>query len=227
MQEPLSLGRLSRGFAKMCRGLNDAELRYELASWRVRIALLNVLRYCVKGGFDRNQSRDERGRWDGNGSNVVVTRKDRTGNPKIDAKTDLLVDLVSEIVTKVGPGSGPLYGMRIHNGSAELVRALDIPGIGRHGVEQSFSAGDLVRYGLDGSVRTDMVLRDGRGPLAPILAVWDIKTGNARLDARRVTDLRENLGIGPDVPIIEIHIRRGISVKSVYLGASRYNGHAV
>ena len=67
-----------------------------------------------------------------------------------------------------------------------------------------------------------MVLRDGRGPLAPILAVWDIKTGNARLDAQRVAQLRENLGIGSDVPIIEIHIRRGISVKCVHVDVGRY-----
>jgi hypothetical protein len=94
------------------------------------------------------------------------------------------------------------------------MRELDLPGIGKHGVEQSFSAGDTVRYGLDGSVRTDIIYRDGRTSAAPIRAIWDLKTGRARLTSKRVGELRDAVGVDGSVPVIELHIDRGITVKN-------------
>ncbi len=49
---------------------------------------------------------------------------------------------------------------------------MNIPGIGKDGIEQSFSLGDLVRYGLSDSIRTDALLRNDQ--TGEILAVWDI-----------------------------------------------------
>jgi hypothetical protein len=46
---------------------------------------------------------------------------------------------------------------------------MNIPGIGEDGIEQSFSIGDLVRYGASDSVRTDVILRNDQ--TGEILAV--------------------------------------------------------
>lgn len=187
---------------------------YRLAGIRVHLALLNLQIIAVKAGFREDQPRDERGRWNGGGGSVIVTRKDRTGDAKIDRTTDELVDIVKDVVARVGPGQGPLYGTRIHAEAARTLRQLDLPGIGVHGVEQSFSLTDTARYGLNGSVRTDIVLRDGRTEASPIRAIWDIKTGTAGLNSRRVRELRQGLGVDETVPVIEIHIDDGVNVKS-------------
>ena len=48
------------------------------------------------------------------------------------------------------------------------------------------------------------MLRDREG--IPI-AVYDLKTGNARLTPSRVRELREGLG-QPDIPVIELRYRQ-------------------
>ncbi len=65
---------------------------------------------------------------------------------------------------------------------------MNISGIGKDGIEQSFSLGDLVRYGLSDSIRTDALLRNDQ--TGEILAVWDIKTGSQRLSPKRVAKIR-------------------------------------
>ena len=198
----------------MTKSARRLRLEYQCAALRVRLSLLTVRLAEMKAGFREDQSRGPDGRWNGGGGSVIVTRKDKTGNPRIDAKTDQLVDTMKEVVEKVGPGSGAAYGISVHAEAAKLIRSLDLPGIGIHGVEQSFSAEGLVRYGLNDSVRTDIILRDGRTAAAPIMAVWDIKTGNADLSPKMVKNIRDDLGIDEDVPVIEIHVSRGIRVKA-------------
>ncbi|GAN49601.1 putative glycoside hydrolase [Methylobacterium sp. ME121] len=51
------------------------------------------------------------------------------------------------------------------------MREPDLPGIGRYGIEQSSGAGDPVLDGSDGSIRTDVILRDGRTGAAPVRAI--------------------------------------------------------
>jgi hypothetical protein len=145
---------------------------------------------------------------------VIVERLDRTGNPKIDQTTDRLVDVMKRVASVVGEGQGLLYATTFHVAFANIVRAENIEGIGEGGVEQSFSFGDVVRYGTDGSKRTDVVLRDPDGLDQKPIAVWDLKTGDAVLTASRVRELRRYLDIGPEVPIIELHARRGVSIKA-------------
>lgn len=192
---------------------------YEAAAIRVSLAFIRLGLLDLKAGFDRNQPRDRFGLWDrpgatgGTPGRAVVTQRSTTGNPKIDAKNDQLLDIVKRIVDSVRPGTGLAYGIVVQTLSARAIRDLDLPGIGKHGVEQSFSAGDTVRYGLDGSVRTDIVMRNGRTASAPIMAIWDIKTNGAKLTKDRVDQIRREAGVGEDVPVIEIHIDRGIDVK--------------
>ena len=88
------------------------------------------------------------------------------------------------------------------------LRTLNIPGIREEGGEQSFDLGRIARYGLEGSVRTDIVLRDRSG--IPI-AVYDLKTGNAKLTPSRVREIRDGVG-RPNIPVIELRYVDGTAV---------------
>jgi len=66
------------------------------------------------------------------------------------------------------PGSSPQqFGTAVHTVFAAAVRSMNLPGIGRTGVEQSFDKGGLAKYGQDGSIRTDVVLRNAKGVILP------------------------------------------------------------
>jgi hypothetical protein len=109
------------------------------------------------------------------------------------------------------PGSSPReYGVDVHFAFATAVRALNLPGIGKTGVEQSFDKEGEARYGKDGSIRTDVVLRNDKGN---IIAIYDLKTGNAIIRPSRAAELRAKTGSGPDVPVIELHSERGIKYR--------------
>ena len=62
------------------------------------------------------------------------------------------------------------------------------------------------RYGKDGSIRTDVVLRNDE---RSIIAIYDLKTGNATIRPSRATELRAMTGADSDVPVIELHSVRG------------------
>ena len=66
------------------------------------------------------------------------------------------------------PITARLYGVLVHAEFARVVKALNLPGIGTVGVEQSFDSEGLARYGLDGSIRTDVVLRNESGEIIAI-----------------------------------------------------------
>jgi hypothetical protein len=78
-------------------------------------------------------------------------------------------------------------------------------------VEHSFANGDSVRPGTRGSIRTDVVLRN---ETSDVIAIYDVKTGGARLEPARVRELREKTGVSASVPIIELHGVRGATLKS-------------
>jgi hypothetical protein len=94
----------------------------------------------------------------------------------------------------------------VHTEFARVVRALNLPEIGRVGVEQSFDAEGLAHWGADGSIRTDVLLRNKQGI---IIAIYDLKTGNAIIRPSRAKELRTMTRAGPDVPVIELHAVRG------------------
>jgi hypothetical protein len=131
-----------------------------------------------------------------------------TGNPRIDRTTERLLSVLADTIQSLGPGAGPIFGIRAHVEFGRRVEELNIPGIRDKGVEQSFSLGRAARYGLEGSVRTDVVLRDREG--IPI-AVYDLKTGNARLTPSRVREIRDELG-RPNIPVIELRYREESSI---------------
>jgi hypothetical protein len=142
---------------------------------------------------------------------VDIPKFDETGNPLIDHTTRILFETLLRVHLLVGDGAGPLYGIRVHTLFAYDLKAQNLPGIDGDGVEQSFVLGDIVYYGLDGSVRTDVILR---GPDRKIIAVWDVKTGSAQLSGPRVKQIQAQLKLSPDVPIYELHVSRGITKKN-------------
>jgi hypothetical protein len=117
-----------------------------------------------------------------------------------------LVRVNSSVSSRQDILAGRQYGVRVHKEFADAVREQDLPGIGIKGVEQSFDAKGLARYGLDGSIRTDVVLRNDEGK---IIAIYDVKTGNATMGPTRAEEIRAYTRVGTDVPIIILHAVRG------------------
>ncbi len=119
---------------------------------------------------------------------------------------DILARVNAEVASRRDQLSALMYGIRVHAEFAKAVRARNLPGIGQAGVEQSFDAVGLARYGLDGSIRTDIVLRDDRGE---IIAIYDVKTGNATMSSVREAKIRAFTKVGRDVPVIILRAVRG------------------
>jgi hypothetical protein len=152
------------------------DIRYERIVVRAGLAFRKFLQ-AVKAGFNENQPRDERGRWTAEGG-VEVTTYDcfLTGIPTIDNTSEAL----SNILTKVMAGLEYLpemtpqdYGTAVHAAFGLAVKSANLPGVGD--IERSFSLEDSdPRYGLAGTVRTDVTLRNIQGD---IIAIYDVKTG--------------------------------------------------
>ena len=142
---------------------------------------------------------------------ITVQNNAKTGNPEIDQTTETLLQTLARIHAAAGDGSGPWYGTSIHLLFAADVRSQNLPGIGRNGVEQSFSLGDVAAYGEDGTVRVDVYMRDQDGN---IIAIWDVKTGGAVLTGARASQLRAESGVGAGAPVIELHVMRGATFKA-------------
>jgi len=138
---------------------------------------------------------------------MSVDRFDKTGDPVVDKMTEILLNRAGLAHVVAGQGAGPLYGTKVHTEFATDLRSQNIPGVE---VEQSFSSGDVRKYGLDGTIRTDVILRDAN---AKVIAIWDLKTGTARLEPKRAQEIRGKVNVGPEVPIIELHIQRGVTNK--------------
>ena len=128
-----------------------------------------------------------------------------TGISNIDDTTKDLVDTLAIVVAILPQGSGPLYGTAVHTAFANAVRGQRLAGIGYFDVETTFSLRDGARYGSEGSIRTDIVLRNEAGQ---IIAIYDVKTGRRGISQARAAELRAKTGTGPEVPIIELNVWR-------------------
>jgi hypothetical protein len=109
------------------------------------------------------------------------------------------------------------YGIVVHQAFALAVRLQNLPGVGD--IERTFSLDDSdPRYGLAASIRTDVVLRNVQGD---ILAIYDVKTGDAPLSRSRANELREKTRAASGTPVFELNILRGISRKRLWVGCDR------
>jgi hypothetical protein len=138
----------------------------------------------------------------------VILPSALTGDPRIDRTTEILLDTLVEAVNELGvdpsaPMRSSVFGTLAHSHFGRKVKALDLPGIGADGVEQTWHLGDTARYGLSGAKRTDIYLRDQLG--RPI-AIYDLKTGNAQLTLARIRELRTAVGAG-NIPVIQLQWR--------------------
>jgi hypothetical protein len=132
-------------------------------------------------------------------------------DPTIDRATQFLSETLAttvELTDRLPLWTPARYGIAVHAAFGALVRAAGYEGIGAKDVEHSFSFGIPRRYGGFGTVRTDVVLRNIHGE---IIAIYDVKTGGAKLDDARVRELRRKSGVGANVPIFELHVLRGAS----------------
>jgi len=137
-----------------------------------------------------------------------------TGISTIDNATKALSELLAKSMESVDfiPESTPrLYGTAVHGDFGARVKTEGIPGMKPNDVEQSFLGGIEEPYGKQGSIRTDVILRNDVGD--PI-AIYDVKTGDAALTAARVRELRSHAAVGLEVPIIELQVKRGATIKS-------------
>ena len=132
-------------------------------------------------------------------------------DPAIELTKEILYDILIQVNGAVSarrdPLSARLYGVIVHAEFARAVRARNLPGIGTVGVEQSFDPDGLARYGLDGSIRTDIVLRNEQ---RQIIAIYDVKTGNATMEPAREAKIRAYTRVGREVPVIILHAVRGL-----------------
>jgi RHS repeat-associated protein len=114
--------------------------------------------------------------------------------------TDDLAGAASRATQAVGAGRGPVYGTKVHTAFASEVRQLEAAGA-QYYSEVTYLGGRVREYGTSGSVRLDAVV----GPKEAPIAIFDLKTGSAALNARRVEQIRSNLPVGyQDIPILEV-----------------------
>lgn len=182
------------------------------------------LRAAVKAGFNQDQPRDEWGRWtSGGGVQVTTSSGFLTGIPTIDEASEALSDALVRVMEKLDflPTMSPgTYGTAVHIAFGAEVKKLDIPGLGD--IERSFSLSDSdPRYGLLGTIRTDVILRNIQGD---IIAIYDVKTGDAKITPARANELRETTRAASNTPVFELNIVRGPSRKyrRVMLGRTTY-----
>jgi hypothetical protein len=185
---------------------------YEPTVVRYELAFRNLID-ALKAGFNQNQPRDERGRWTTEGGVEVTTYVGfLTGIPTIDNTSEAL----SNILTKVMAGLEYLpemkpqtYGTLVHAAFGIAVKLANLPGVGD--IERSFSLEDAdPRYGLAGSIRTDVTLRNVQGD---VIAIYDVKTGDERISRPRAEELRAKIRAAPNTPVFELNIVRGPSRK--------------
>jgi hypothetical protein len=144
-----------------------------------------------------------------------------TSDPRIDNTTVKLTTTLAEVmdVVESTPGLTPQeYGRLVHEKFADITRVQGLPGIAYDDVETTFGG---AYYGAKGSIRTDVVLRDEGGK---IIAIYDVKTGDATIGAARAAELRAKTGAGKDVPIIELQAIHGVTRKAVSARYSQNSG---
>jgi hypothetical protein len=176
--------------------------------------------YARKAGFREEQRRVPRGnpgggRWTSEGGVQVTTSSGfLTGISTIDDTSQALSNTLVSVMETMDfiPESTPqLYGMAVHSVFAASVRSQGLPGIGYWDVERTFSLEDSdPRYGLAGSIRTDVVLRNDQGD---VIAIYDVKTGDRPLSRARANELRTKTRAEPNTPVFELNIERGITRK--------------
>jgi hypothetical protein len=112
--------------------------------------------------------------------------------------TEKLTDAAAKVLASMGNGSGHVFGTKAHSAFEAAIKGMKI-GENTIRTEISYLGGRIVTRGTKGSVRIDAGLFDKKGNL---LAVFDLKTGSAKLSAKDVVKIQT--GTQTNVPVIEI-----------------------
>ncbi len=110
---------------------------------------------ALKAGFNREQPRDEWGRWTSGGGVTVTTSSGfYTGIQSIDGTSEALSDILLSVMDGLEffPSmSASVYGTFVHGLFGAAVRLRGLPGVGD--IEQTFSLDDAdPHYGMAGSI---------------------------------------------------------------------------
>jgi hypothetical protein len=173
---------------------NLADIQYEVSVIRYELSFRKLMR-AIKAGFNRDQRRDERGRWTAEGGIEVTTFGNfLTGIPTIDNTSEALSNILTKVMASLEylPEMSPQnYGKAVHAAFGLAVRFANLPGVGD--IERTFSLEDSdPRYGLAASIRTDVTLRNIQGD---VIAIYDVKTGDERISRSRAEELRAKPGL--------------------------------
>ncbi len=103
--------------------------------------------------------------------------------------------------TAVGPGKGAVHGTAVHTEFESAVKAL---GNSNLSTEISYKNGVEVPRGTPGSIRVDVA----EGPKNAPSAIYDLKTGGAKLTPTRVQQIQSHLPGGTKVPVKEVKPQR-------------------
>lgn len=216
------IGQLGEILAARQREKACLDIKYQLAALRCQVALIRHAYVCRKAGYREDQPRwpkgsgEDSGRWSGGAeTGTPFINNALTGISTIDRTTASFGKTLAKVIDTVPKGRGPLYGIAVHTAFSLTVRFGDFPGIGFNDVESTWGGVDL-HYGSLGSVRTDVILRNDIGD--PI-AIYDVKTGGARLTASRAQELRDAVAPNSDIYVIELHLGRGASRKAMSVSA--------
>ncbi len=197
-------------FAGLARGVGNvfAATGGGAASNFAKQSLDNLFDDCPDWSYDTDAIRDEAVAW-GVGAGFA-----ELGGYGLRASARLLANafrpntvaalqiLATQAEAKVGQ-YGPVAGTLKHSEFQRLVNALNRSDLT---TEVNYLNGVVIRSNSAGSVRLDVV----EGPLDAPIAVYDLKTGSASLDAARIRQIRSHLpngGMsknGNPIPIIEI-----------------------
>jgi hypothetical protein len=123
------------------------------------------------------------------------------GIPTIDDTTMKLAKTlahVKDVVAYTTDLTPQKYGTAVHTAFAAKVKSLGLPGVAPSDVETTWGGS---YYGAEGSVRTDVVLRNDMGN---VIAIYDVKTGKKGIEPARAAELRLKVGVGNDVPVIQM-----------------------
>ena len=229
------IGGLAEIFMARRRDRVRREVKYQLAALRFETALIREAYRGRKAGFNPNQQRvpagtQAGGRWTSDATpdpiipgaqyaqtSINIDTSALTGISTIDDTTKQLANTlarVKDVVEYLPTFSPQRYGTEVHTAFAAAVRVQNLPGIAPSDVETTFGGG---RYGAKDSVRTDVVLRNDVGD---VIAIYDVKTGDKSIDPVRAARLRLKVGVGNEVPIIQMSFTDGITRKYAFFSAA-------
>jgi hypothetical protein len=200
--------------ASLRRDLED--IAEDIAKLRREGSLL-ILSELRKYGYNPNEARIPKyslggGRWTKGGIEIAqagdgplspLEPRESTGISQIDDVTKKLKEILTKTMNGLArlPGQPQRYGKIVHVAFAGAVIEEGIRGISPFDVERPFPLpadyGSTKRRAIP-----DVVLRNDIGD---IIAIYDVKTGDATVDPWRARELRAATGVGPEVPIIILH----------------------